>query len=55
MVYLISNNIKRGKPVKVLSMQTLPNLFPDVEFEASSNEEEEVVKELADESYQSSY
>ena len=54
MVYLISSNIKRGKPVKVLHMQTLLNLFPDVEFEASSNEEE-VVNELADESYQSSY
>ena len=25
MVHLISNNIKRGKPVKVLLMQTLPN------------------------------
>ena len=50
MVYLISSNIKRGKPVKVLHMQTLFNLFPDVEFEASSNEEE-VVNELADESY----
>ena len=54
MVYLISNNIKRGRPVKVLHMQTLLNLFPDVEFEVSSNEEE-VVNELADESYQSSY
>ena len=50
MVYLISSNIKTGKPVKVLHMQTLLNLFPDVEFEASSNEEE-VVNELADESY----
>ena len=54
MVYLITNNIKRGKLVKVLHVQTLLNLFPDVEFEASSNEEE-VVNELADESYQSSY
>ena len=53
MVYLISNNIKRGKPVKVLHMQTLLNLYPDIEFEASSNEEE--VNELADESYLSSY
>ena len=35
-------------------MQTLLNLFPGVEFEASSNEEE-VVNELADESYQPSY
>ena len=37
MVYLISDNIKRGKLVKVFHMQTLLNLFPDVEFEASSN------------------
>ena len=36
-VHLISNNIKRGKPVKVLHMQTLLNLFPDVEFEVSNN------------------
>ena len=35
-------------------MQTLRNLFPDVEFEASNNEEEDV-NELADKSYQSSY
>ena len=54
MVYLISNNVKRGKPVKVLHMQTLLNLFPEAEFEASSNEEEDV-NELADECYQSSY
>ena len=54
MVYLISHNIKRGKPVKVLHMHTLLNLFPDVEFEVSSNKEG-VVNELADESYQSSY
>ena len=54
MVYLFSDNIKRGKLVKVLYMQTVLNLFLDVEFEASSNEEE-VVNELADESYQSSY
>ena len=53
MVHLISNNIKRGKPVKVLHMQTLLNLFP-VEFKASNNEEEDV-NELANESYQSSY
>ena len=53
MVYLISNNIKRGKPVKVLHMQTLLNLYPDIEFEASSNDKE--VNELADESYLSSY
>ena len=50
MVHLISNNIKRGKPV----MQTLLNLSTDVEFEASNNEEEDV-NELANESYQSSY
>ena len=36
-VHLISNKIKRGKPVKGLHMQTLLNLFPDVEFEASNN------------------
>ena len=54
MADLISSNIKRGKPVKVLHMQTLLNWFPDVEFEASNNEEE-VVNELAEESYQSSY
>ena len=54
MVYLISNNIRKGKPVNVLLMQTLLNSFADVEFEVSSNEEE-VVNELADESYQSSY
>ena len=53
MVYLISNNIERRKPVKVLHMQTLLNLFPDVEFEASNNEEE-VLNELVDESYHSS-
>ena len=45
MVYLISSNIKKGKPVKVFLMQTLLNSFPDVEFEASSNEEE-VVNEV---------
>ena len=38
-VYLISKNIKRGKPVKVLHMQTLLHLFPD---------EEEDINELAD-------
>ena len=54
MVCLISNNIKRGKPVKVLHMQTLFNLFSDAEFEASSDEEE-VVNQSADECYQSSY
>ena len=53
MVHLIGNNNKRGKPVKVLHIQTLLNLFP-VEFKASNNEEEDV-NELADESYQSSY
>ena len=53
MADLISNNIKRGKPVKVLHMQTLLNLFP-VEFKASNNEEQ-YVNELANESYQSSY
>ena len=51
MVNLISNNIKRGKPVKVVHMQTLLNLFPEKEFEASNNDEEGV-NELADESYQ---
>ena len=35
-------------------MQTLLNLSTDVEFEASNNEEEDV-NELANESYQSSY
>ena len=50
-VHLISNNIKGGKPVKVFHMQTLLNLFPDVEFEASNNQEE-YVNELADESHQ---
>ena len=54
MVHLISNNIKRGKPVKVVHMQTLLNLFPEKEFEASNNDEEGV-NELADESYQWSY
>ena len=53
-VHLITNNVKRGKPVKVLHMQTLLNLFPDIEFEASNNKEEGV-NELTDESYQSSY
>ena len=53
-IHVISNNIKRGKPVKVFHMQTLLNLFPDVEFEVRNNEEEDV-NELADESYQSSY
>ena len=54
MVHLISNNIKKGKPVKVLHMQTLLDLFPDIEFEGSNNKEEGV-NELADESYHSSY
>ena len=54
MIHLISNNLKRGKPIKSLHMQTLLNLFPDVEFEQSNNEEEDV-NELADESYKSSY
>ena len=54
MVHLISNNIKRRKSVKFLHMQTLLNLFPDAEFEVSNNEEQEV-NELTDESYQSSY
>ena len=54
MIHLISNSIKRGKLVKVLYMQTLLNLFPYVEFEASNNEEEDVNK-LAYECYQSSY
>ena len=53
MADLISNNIKRGKPVKVLHMQTLLNLFP-VEFKANNNEEQ-YVNGLANESYQSSY
>ena len=35
-------------------MKTLLDLFPDVELEASNNEEEDV-NELADESYQSRY
>ena len=53
MVHLIGNNIKRGKSVKVLHIQTVLNLFP-VEFKVSNNEEEDV-NELANESYQSSY
>ena len=51
---VISNNIKRGKPAKVIHMKTLLNLFPNVEFEGSINEEEDV-NELADESYKSNY
>ena len=35
-------------------MQTLLNLFPDVEFEATNNDEDDV-NESADDSYQSSY
>ena len=54
MVHLISNNIKRGKPVKVLHMQTIFNLFPNVEFNTNSNEEKDV-NELDHESYQSTY
>ena len=54
MIHLISNNLKRGKPVKVLHMQNVLNIFPDIEFGASNNEKEDV-NELADESYQSSY
>ena len=54
MIHLFSNNLKRGKPVKVLHMQNVLNIFPDIEFEASNNEKEDV-NELADESYQSSY
>ena len=50
MVHLIGNNISTGKPVKALHMLTLLNLFPDVEFEASKNEEDDV-NELADDSY----
>ena len=34
--------------------QILLSLFPDVEFEAGNNEEDDV-NELVDESYQSSY
>ena len=51
MVHLIGSNIKWGKPVNVLHMQTVLNWFPDAEFEASKYEEE-VVNELADESFQ---
>ena len=40
---------KRDKPAKVTNMKTLLNLFPNVEFEVSNNEEEDV--ELADEFY----
>ena len=40
MLHLISNNIKRGKPVKVLPNQTVLNLFPGVEFETDNNEED---------------
>ena len=42
MVHLISNHIKIRKLVKVLQMQTPLDLFPDVEFEANNNEEEDV-------------
>ena len=42
MVHLISNHIKIRKLVKVLQMQTSLDLFPDVEFEANNNEEEDV-------------
>ena len=42
MVHLISNHIKRRKPVKVLQIQTPVNLFPDIEFEANNNEEEDI-------------
>ena len=40
MLHLISNNIKRGKPVKVLPIQTVLNLLPGVEFETNNNEED---------------
>ena len=53
-VHLISSNIKGGKPIQVLHMETLFNLFPEVEFGESYNVEEGA-NELADESYQSSY
>ena len=33
---------KREKPAKVTNMKTLLNLFPNVEFEVSNNEEEDV-------------
>ena len=36
MVHFIRNKIKRGKPFKVLHMQALLNLFPDVELEVSN-------------------
>ena len=42
MVHLISNHIKIRKLVKVLQMKTPLDLFPDVEFEANNNEEEDV-------------
>ena len=69
MVHLISNNIKNeqeekrkvSKETEILKMknelkfsQILLSLFPDVEFEAGNNEEDDV-NELVDESYQSSY
>ena len=53
MTHLISNNIKRGKPVRVLHMQAVLNLPPDVEFETSNNEEKDE-NELADKFYQPS-
>ena len=53
MTNLISKNIKRGKPVRVLHMQTVLNLLQDVEFEASNNEEKDE-NELADKFYQPS-
>ena len=54
MLHLINNITKRGKTVKVIHMRILLNLFPNVEFEGSNNENEDV-NELADESCQSSY
>ena len=42
MVHLISNHIKIRKLVKFLQMKTPLDLFPDVEFEANNNEEEDV-------------
>ena len=53
-VHLISDNIKNGKPVKVLHMKSLIYLFLDFKFDVRNNESDDA-NNLAVVSYQSSY
>ena len=49
-VDLTSNNIRNGKPVKVLHITTPVNMFPNFEFDACGE-----ANDLADKSHQSRY